>query len=153
MVETRAWLQLGQLEVPTVLVLNMQDEAEEHGIRLDLAGLEATLGIPVRATVATRGACALVAALLMAHGLRRLYSPREATSGQSITKVEVVLQGYASGMLSMFDVTSNDLVAATPLIWAYALALRPVSRLAASLAWPAASGVLAGLSVLLRAFA
>ncbi len=48
-------LQLGQLEVPTVLVLNMQDEAEERGIRLDLAGLEATLGIPVRATVATRG--------------------------------------------------------------------------------------------------
>ena len=35
-------------------------------------------------TVATRGACALFAALLMAHGLRRIYSPREATaSGQS----------------------------------------------------------------------
>jgi ferrous iron transport protein B len=48
-------LQLGQLEVPTVLVLNMHDEAEARGIRLDLRGLEAVLGIPVRATVATRG--------------------------------------------------------------------------------------------------
>ena len=48
-------LQLGQLEVPTVLVLNMHDEAEARGIRLDLVGLEATLGIPVRTTVATRG--------------------------------------------------------------------------------------------------
>jgi ferrous iron transport protein B len=48
-------LQLGQLEVPTVLVLNMHDEAEARGIRLDLAGLEAALGVPVRATVATRG--------------------------------------------------------------------------------------------------
>jgi ferrous iron transport protein B len=48
-------LQLGQLEVPTVLVLNMHDEAAARGIRLDLAGLEATLGVPVRATVATRG--------------------------------------------------------------------------------------------------
>lgn len=48
-------LQLGQLEVPTVLVLNMHDEAEARGIRLDLAGLEAALGIPVRTTVATRG--------------------------------------------------------------------------------------------------
>jgi ferrous iron transport protein B len=48
-------LQLGQLEVPTVLVLNMHDEAQARGIRLDLAGLEATLGIPVRPTVATRG--------------------------------------------------------------------------------------------------
>ena len=47
--------QLAQLEVRTVLVLNMQDEAEARGIRLDLAGLEAALGIPVRATVATRG--------------------------------------------------------------------------------------------------
>src|SRR5512143_896480 len=48
-------LQLGQLEVPTVLVLNMHDEAEERGIRLDVRGLEAALGIPVRTTVATRG--------------------------------------------------------------------------------------------------
>ncbi len=48
-------LQLGQLEVPTILVLNMHDEAEARGIRLDLAGLEDALGIPVRATVATAG--------------------------------------------------------------------------------------------------
>ena len=48
-------LQLGQLEVPTVLVLNMHDEAEARGIRVDLRGLEAALGIPVRTTVATRG--------------------------------------------------------------------------------------------------
>jgi ferrous iron transport protein B len=48
-------LQLGQLEVPTVLVLNMHDEAEARGIRLDLRGLEEALGIPVRTTVATRG--------------------------------------------------------------------------------------------------
>ncbi len=48
-------LQLGQLEVPTVLVLNMHDEAEARGIGLDLRGLEAALGIPVRTTVATRG--------------------------------------------------------------------------------------------------
>ena len=48
-------LQLGQLEVPTVLVLNMADEAEARGIRLDLAGLEQALGVPVRSAVATRG--------------------------------------------------------------------------------------------------
>jgi len=48
-------LQLAQLEVRTVLVLNMHDEAEARGIRLDLAGLEGALGIPVLATVATRG--------------------------------------------------------------------------------------------------
>jgi len=48
-------LQLGQLEVPTVLVLNMHDEAEARGIRLDIPELEKALGVPVRTTVATRG--------------------------------------------------------------------------------------------------
>ena len=48
-------LQLGQLEVPSVLVLNMSDEAEARGIRIDAEGLEEALGIPVRTTVATRG--------------------------------------------------------------------------------------------------
>ena len=48
-------LQLAQLEVRTVLVLNMHDEAEARGIRLDTAGLEAALGVPVVTTVATRG--------------------------------------------------------------------------------------------------
>jgi ferrous iron transport protein B len=48
-------LQLGQLEVPSVLVLNMSDEADARGIRIDRAGLEEALGIPVRTTVATRG--------------------------------------------------------------------------------------------------
>jgi ferrous iron transport protein B len=47
--------QLAQLEVKTVLVLNMHDEAEARGIKLDLKGLETALGIPVLATVATRG--------------------------------------------------------------------------------------------------
>src|SRR4249920_672405 len=48
-------LQLGQLEIPTVLSLNMSDEAEARGIQVDVPGLSRALGVPVRATVATRG--------------------------------------------------------------------------------------------------
>ena len=48
-------LQLGQLGVPTVLALNMSDEAEARGLRVDVQGLSLALGVPVRATVATRG--------------------------------------------------------------------------------------------------
>jgi ferrous iron transport protein B len=48
-------LQLGQIEMPTVLSLNMSDEAEARGIRIDVEGLSRALGVPVRATVATRG--------------------------------------------------------------------------------------------------
>jgi ferrous iron transport protein B len=48
-------LQLGQLGVPTVLGLNMADEAEARGLRIDTAGLARALGVPVHATVATQG--------------------------------------------------------------------------------------------------
>ena len=37
------------------LGLNMADEAEARGLRIDADGLSAALGVPVRATVATRG--------------------------------------------------------------------------------------------------
>ena len=48
-------LQLGQLAVPTVLALNMSDEAEARGQSIDTEALSRALGVPVRATVATRG--------------------------------------------------------------------------------------------------
>jgi ferrous iron transport protein B len=46
--------QLGEAEVPTVLALNMSDEAGERGIQLGVAGLARALGIPVVETVATQ---------------------------------------------------------------------------------------------------
>jgi ferrous iron transport protein B len=46
--------QLGQLGLPTVLALNMVDEAGARGIRLDLDALAELVGVPVVATVATR---------------------------------------------------------------------------------------------------
>lgn len=48
-------LQLMELEVPMILVLNIMDEAERAGIRIDVERLEAILGIPVVPTVATSG--------------------------------------------------------------------------------------------------
>ena len=48
-------LQLGQLGMPTVLALNMSDEAEARGQRIDIEALARALGVPVRSTVATRG--------------------------------------------------------------------------------------------------
>lgn len=46
---------LSELALPMVLVLNMHDEATARGLVLDLAKLEAELGIPVVTTVATNG--------------------------------------------------------------------------------------------------
>ncbi len=57
--------QLGQLGLPTILALNMVDEAEARGIRIDRDALAELLGVPVVATVATlkQGMDALSAAL------------------------------------------------------------------------------------------
>jgi ferrous iron transport protein B len=48
-------LELADLGVPMILVLNMSDEALARGIEVDTTRLSARLGIPVVATVATRG--------------------------------------------------------------------------------------------------
>jgi hypothetical protein len=60
-----------------------------------------------------------------------------------------VLLGFMSAaVLSMLETTSNDLMAAIPLLWAYALALRPLALPGAStLRNQAASGLMAGISV------
>ena len=48
-------LQLMEAEAPLVLVLNLMDEAERLGMKVDTGQLERELGIPVVATVATEG--------------------------------------------------------------------------------------------------
>ncbi|MEW5784675.1 MAG: ferrous iron transport protein B [Bacillota bacterium] len=48
-------LQLLELGLPVVLALNMYDQAENHGIKVDLAKLSGMLELPVIPTVATRG--------------------------------------------------------------------------------------------------
>ncbi len=48
-------IQLIEAGLPTMLDLNMMDEAEASGIEIDINKLEQELGIPVVATVATSG--------------------------------------------------------------------------------------------------
>jgi predicted membrane-bound dolichyl-phosphate-mannose-protein mannosyltransferase len=68
--------------------------------------------------------------------------------GLCMRGVAVALAFLTGAVLSLFDATSNDLLAGIPLLWAYAAALRPIAdaRLN-SLRWSIASGVLGGLSV------
>jgi ferrous iron transport protein B len=55
-------MQLVEAGLPVILAVNMVDEAEAMGIDVDVARVEAELGVPVIATVATEG-----------HGLDLLY--------------------------------------------------------------------------------
>ena len=48
-------LELIEASLPTLLVLNMMDEAERRGLAIDIKFLEEDLGIPVVGAVATNG--------------------------------------------------------------------------------------------------
>jgi len=89
-------LQLGQLEVPSILVLNMSDEAEARGIRIDREGLEEALGIPVCTTVATTGlGVDEVSAALAAARLPRNHLPLpEGVAGPAL---ELLTTGESTG--------------------------------------------------------
>ncbi len=69
--------QVGETGLPVVLALNMADEAERRGIRIDVAALERNLGVPVLPTVATKGkgVAELKAALQRAIGAPGRFSP------------------------------------------------------------------------------
>ncbi|HEY5799540.1 MAG TPA: ferrous iron transporter B, partial [Burkholderiaceae bacterium] len=78
----RLVLEVLRLGRPTVLALNMMDVAEKRGIVIDVARLQAELGIPVIASVAVRtgGANNLIAQLdSMAGSLPAAGAPRTAT--------------------------------------------------------------------------
>lgn len=74
----RMVLELQTLDVPMVLVLNMMDQATKRGIHIDVARLQAELGIPVVEAVAVRsgGEQALLAALDQS-GWARLPAPTQ----------------------------------------------------------------------------
>lgn len=76
-------LQVKALGVPTLVLLNMADEARRYGIRIDEAGLACDLGLPVAAISAKLGtgqaeAVRRLAALLDAAGTARDAAMREA---------------------------------------------------------------------------
>jgi hypothetical protein len=64
-------------------------------------------------------------------------------------RVTAVLLAFLSGVvLSLFDATSNDLLAGIPLIWAYALALHPIGEVrAGGMRYATLSGAAAGIAV------
>jgi ferrous iron transport protein B len=86
-------LQLGQMQIRTVLSLNMCDEAAARGLRIDTEGLSRALGVPVRSTVATRreGIDALRAAM----GEARVPSNHLPLPGDIAPEVASILAGRA----------------------------------------------------------
>ena len=77
--------------------------------------------------------------------------PGEDLFAAGMRLVAVALAFSSAAVLSLFDSTSNDLMAGIPLLWAYAVALRPLTLARASpLHCAAASGAWAGMAVALK---
>lgn len=81
----------------------------------------------------------------------RAMVPEHTWFGLAMRWLAVALGYLSCVVLSLFDTTSNDLMAAAPLVWAVAVALMPASAQGTSLLSPvraaALSGALAGVSV------
>lgn len=96
----------------------------------------------------------VVLALLHATGIPAVWLiARSCIPGEDLfaagMRVLAVLLAFLTGaVLSLFDATSNDLMAAIPLLWAYAFALRPLAAGDASpLRCALVSGAFAGMAV------
>lgn len=109
--------------------------------KLAMAGVSGTTAGVVLALL---HALAIPAAWLIA----RSCIPGDDVFSAGMRAASVLLAFLSGAVLSLFDTTSNDLIAAIPLLWAYAVALRPLVRPErAAMRWIVVSGVLAGASV------
>lgn len=74
--------------------------------------------------------------------------PGEDLFAAGMRATAVLLAFLTGAVLSLFETTSNDLMAGIPLLWAYAFALRPISQPTTSPGrWAVGSGLFAGMSV------
>jgi ferrous iron transport protein B len=84
-------LQLVELGFPVALILNLADEAERHGVVIDVAGLSRELGLPVAAAVATRRGGLDAALAAIARGLEGdPETPPRVDYGELEPRVEVL---------------------------------------------------------------
>ncbi len=149
-------LQFAEMEAPLVLALNMMDEAERRGVRIDTQRLADMVGIQVVPTVATRGegVAALVDTLATARPphLRMTYSPPVEAAIAAVADLlptdQVGRRGRAVMLLAGDAGDTDELpVAATATLDETRAALRnemgrPVAHIIAQERWQAVAGLI-----------
>ena len=113
-------IQLLELGIPVVIALNIYDEAEAKGFRIDVAGIEQRLGVRVIPTAATRrrGLDELLAEVLAAAGLRAQSERLKLTYGNDV-------EAAAELVSAALEKTHPALLQAFPRRW---LALKLMER-------------------------
>jgi ferrous iron transport protein B len=89
-------LQLLELQVPMLLCLNMMDEAEKKGVRIDIPKLSSILGIPVVPAIATLG-----------KGLKELFAKvlelREKPKTGQVQKFSKDVEGVLISLMALLE--------------------------------------------------
>jgi ferrous iron transport protein B len=105
-------MQLLELGLPVVMALNIFDEAEAKGYRIDIKGIEQMLGVTVVPTAATknRGTKELLEAALRTAGATASHRPKQLSYGEDIEKA---VDGVAAALQEKHPVLANKY----PLRW------------------------------------
>jgi ferrous iron transport protein B len=92
-------LQVLEMRIPTVVALNMMDEAERKGVVVDVPALERRLGVPVIPTLATRGLGVVQVAERAVEMAARVPAPQEIRYDRDIeTAVRELTLGMPAGL-------------------------------------------------------
>ncbi|MFO0751819.1 MAG: ferrous iron transport protein B [Thermodesulfovibrionales bacterium] len=104
--------QLMELGIPLVMALNMYDEAEQKGYRIDIRAMEEMLGISVVPTVATKktGLDELIRTAVVVAGDSSLHKPKHLNYGDDI---ESAAKGIEEKLVREYP----DLVQEYPVRW------------------------------------
>ena len=99
-------MQLMELGLPVVMALNIFDEAEAKGYRIDVQGIEKMLGVTVVPTAATknRGTKELLEAALRTAGNPSSHRPKQLSYGEDI---EAAIEGMAVSLQEKHPVLAN----------------------------------------------
>lgn len=94
-------LQLIELGRPMVVCLNMMDEAARRGVHIDLEKLSAKLGVPVVATVASKGEGVSMVFQRVREAVANKIVPAEISASAPIEKALTALSHHLNGAAEM----------------------------------------------------
>lgn len=89
-------VQMMELGIPIVMALNIYDEAEKKGYKIDSGAIEKMLGVTVVRTVATRsiGLDELIKAVILSAGNKSLQAPNRLNYGQDLEAPARVIEEH-----------------------------------------------------------
>ncbi len=98
-------VQLLELGIPVVIALNIYDEAEKMGYKIDTKVMQSVLGVSVVPTVATKnnGLDSLISTAVEAAEKKDTYCPKDLNYGEDIESAAFMIRKYLAGNHQSFN--------------------------------------------------